>query len=119
MIKVTRPGLLRNLQIGFGLSLFILIVTSVASYSSISNLLAGSQRVDHTDSVLIKVDRVLAILRDAESGQRGFLLTGDTSFLTPSSTASERVRVIIDSVEDMTADNPIQVRNIEDLKKVI
>ena len=72
MNKATRPGLLRNLQIGFGLSLFILIVTSVASYSSIYNLLEGARWVDHTDSVIIKSDRVLAILRDAESGQRGF-----------------------------------------------
>ena len=119
MNKATRPGLLRNLQIGFGLSLFILIVTSVASYSSIYNLLEGARWVDHTDSVIIKSDRVLAILRDAESGQRGFLLTGDTSFLTPYATASDRVQVIIDSVGEMTADNPRQARNIEELKKTI
>ncbi len=48
------PGLLRNLQIGFGLSLLILIVSSVASYSSIHNLLESSYWVDHTDSVIIQ-----------------------------------------------------------------
>jgi len=119
MNKVTRPGLLRNLQIGFGLSLFILIVTSVASYSSISNLLEGARWVDHTDSVIIKVDRILATLRDAESGQRGFLLTGDTSFLTPNATASDRVQMIVDSIQEMTADNPRQESNIEELKKTV
>jgi CHASE3 domain sensor protein len=66
---VSRPGLLRNLQIGFGLSLLILIITSVASYSSISNLLDGSQWVDHTDSVIIKLDNTVSALRDAESGR--------------------------------------------------
>ena len=53
-----RPGILRSLQIGFGLSLLLLIVTAVASYSSIRKLMDNSQWVDHADSVLIKIDAV-------------------------------------------------------------
>ena len=63
---VSRPGLLRNLQIGFGLSLLLLIITAVASYSSIINLMDASKWVDHTDSVIIKTDQALFVLRDAE-----------------------------------------------------
>src|ERR1700761_7680770 len=106
-MKITsRPGVLRNLQIGFGLSLLLLIVTSVASYSSIQNLMDQSQWVDHTDSVLIKIDRVQSILRSAESGQRGYLLTGDTTFLRPLNNAQQQIGTVIDSIQDMTADNP-------------
>ena len=60
----SRPKLLRNLQIGFGLSLLLLIITAIASYSSISNLLDSSQWVDHTDSVIIKIDRARTAARD-------------------------------------------------------
>jgi signal transduction histidine kinase/CheY-like chemotaxis protein/CHASE3 domain sensor protein len=116
---VSRPGLLRNLQIGFGLSLLILIVTSVASYSSIRNLLDGSQWVDHTDSVIIKIDRVQSLLRSAESGQRGFLLTGDTSYLRALNDAGEMVGLVVDSIEGMTADNPRQQDNIKALRQVV
>src|SRR5580658_5123354 len=105
---VARPGLLRNLQIGFGLSLLILIVTSVASYSSIRNLLDSSQWVDHTDSVLIKIERVQSLLRNAESDQRGYLITSDTSFLASINGAQGRIAVVIDSIQDMTSDNPVQ-----------
>jgi signal transduction histidine kinase/DNA-binding response OmpR family regulator/CHASE3 domain sensor protein len=116
---VSRPKLLRNLQIGFGLSLLILIITSVASYSSINNLLDGTQWVDHTDSVIIKIDRALFILRDAESGQRGYLLTGDSSFLADFNGAQDRLQMITDSMSEMTADNPNQIANIKELRTVL
>jgi signal transduction histidine kinase/DNA-binding response OmpR family regulator/CHASE3 domain sensor protein len=116
---VSRPGLLRNLQIGFGLSLLILIITSIASYSSISNLLDGSQWVDHTDSVIIKLDNTLSTLRDAEAGPRGYLLTGDTTYLASFNTATDRIHILLDSIQEMTSDNPVQQKNIEDLRAVI
>ena len=116
---VSRPGLLRNLQIGFGLSLLILIITSVASYSSISNLLDGSRWVDHTDSVIIKLDNTLSALRDAESGARGFLLTEDTTYLQSYNTATDRISILLDSIQEMTSDNPVEQRHIEDLRQVV
>ena len=116
---VSRPRLLRNLQIGFGLSLLLLIITAVASFSSISNLMVASKWVDHTDSVIIKTDRALFVLRDAESGQRGYLLTGDSTFLRDFNGALDTLHGIIDSIGEMTIDNPNQVQNIRDLRAVI
>src|SRR5579859_5712153 len=119
MIRMMRPGLLRNLQIGFGLSLLILVITSVASYSSIQNLMDGAGRVDHTDSVLIKIDRIVAVLRDAESGQRGYLLTGDESFLAGYEGAQDRMKALVDSIGEMTAENPREEKNIVELRQVL
>ncbi|HTR28456.1 MAG TPA: response regulator [Puia sp.] len=115
---IDKPGLLRNLQIGFGLSLLLLIITSVASYSSIRRQMKASKWVDHTDSVIIKTDHALFTLRDAESGQRGFLLTGDSTFLRDFNGALDTLHGIIDSIAEMTADNPVQVRLIRDLRAV-
>jgi signal transduction histidine kinase/DNA-binding response OmpR family regulator/CHASE3 domain sensor protein len=116
---VSRPRLLRNLQIGFGLSLLILIVTSVASYSSIRNLLDSSQWVDHTDSVIIKIDRVQSLLRNAESGQRGYLLTGDSSYLRALNNVGDVIAVVADSIELMTTDNPTQQANVKALRQEV
>ncbi|HWK07729.1 MAG TPA: response regulator [Puia sp.] len=116
---VTRPGLLRNLQIGFGLSLLILVISSVASYSSISNLLDSSALVDHTDSVIIELQREQAVLRNAESSQRGYLLTGDTTYLQPLIEARGRTLRLADSIRLMTADNPVQQHNCDTLRKTI
>jgi signal transduction histidine kinase/CheY-like chemotaxis protein/CHASE3 domain sensor protein len=116
---VSRPGLLRNLQIGFGLSLLILIITSIASYSSINNLLDGSKWVDHTDSVVIKLDNTLGALRDVDGAARGYLLTGDTTFLQTFSASRDRLPVIVDSIGLMTSDNPVQGQNIKSLREVV
>jgi signal transduction histidine kinase/DNA-binding response OmpR family regulator/CHASE3 domain sensor protein len=118
MNNVSRPALLRNLQIGFGLSLLILIITSVASYSSIRNLMDSSQWVDHTDSVLIRIDRVQSLFRNAESGQRGYLLTGDTTYLRALNGAEEEINILVDSLDEMTADNPRQGANLTKLREV-
>ena len=116
---VTRPGLLRNLQIGFGLSLLILVISSVASYSSIKNLLESSAWVDHTDSAIIAMQREQSILRSAESAQRGFLLTGDTSYLQPLIGAKDRATQLLDSIQTMTSDNPVQKNNCATLRPAI
>ena len=115
----SRPRLLRNLQIGFGLSLLILIITSVASYSSIRNLLTGSLWVDHTDSVISELNVALSTLKDAETGQRGYLLTNDTAFLRPYWGSRERALTMIDKVQGMTMDNPVQQANSKELRTLI
>src|SRR6185312_15664372 len=116
---VSRQGLLRNLQIGFGLSLLLLIIASAASFSSINSLMDASRWVDHTDSAIIKTDKALFILRDAESGQHGFLLTGDSSYLADFSGALDRLHPIVDSISEMTGDNPVQVQNVRELRASI
>ncbi|HEY6900121.1 MAG TPA: CHASE3 domain-containing protein, partial [Puia sp.] len=111
--------LLRNLQIGFGASLLILVITSVASWSSIRNLMDSSKWVDHTDSVLLKLAGISTVLRDAESGQRGYLLTGDTSFLRAFNGAQDRVHALVDSIETMVGDNASQRINLKSLREVV
>src|SRR6201995_1026320 len=115
MNKATQTGLLRNLQIGFGLSLLILIVSSIASYSSIQNLLTSSHWVDHTDSVITRLETALSTLKDAEPGQRGFLLTGDTTYLRPYYGSTERALTQVDNIRSMTADNALQTQNDNEL----
>ncbi|MDO6435363.1 response regulator [Flavitalea sp. BT771] len=116
---VMRPGLLRNLQIGFGLSLLILVISSVASYSSIQNLLRSSRLVDHTDSVLTRLESVLSILKDAEAGQRGYLLTGDSTYLRPYYGSQERALAVADNIRAMTVDNPGQAQHANELYNLI
>jgi len=119
MIIAKQPGLLRNLQIGFGLSLFILVVSSIASYSSIRSLLESARLVDHTDSVIFRLESALSALKDAETGQRGYLLTGDTTFLRPYYGSRQRAMVIVDSIRTMSADNPAQMQNANELYELI
>lgn len=109
----------RNLIIGFSVSLFVLVLSSVFSYLSISKLLTSSFWVDHTNVVIQKLEAVISTMKDAETGQRGFLLTGDVSFLEPYNGASEKSLGILDSVEQLTIDNPPQTASCKELREVI
>ena len=58
----------RNLQIGFGLSLLILLASSIASYISIRNLIYSANEVSKTNLILHELNSVLSNAKDAETG---------------------------------------------------
>lgn len=106
----------RNLYLSYGLSLLLLLLTAVASYTSIRNLLTSAELVNHTNEVKQEIDGVLSALVDAETGQRGFLLTGIDSFLDPYNSAFQTTVKRIERVKQMTLDNPAQQASCDVLK---
>lgn len=106
----------RNLLIGFGLSLLLLIISSVASFFSIQNLLSSAYWVDHTNKVILQLENTVSALKDAETGQRGYLLTGKQEFLQPYAGAYDSAMVSIGEVKRLTQDNPAQQTSIEQLR---
>lgn len=110
---------IRTLQAGFGISFLILIASSIASYVSIKNLINSSDQVNHTNLVLQKLENAISFAKDAETGQRGFLLSGDSLFLDPYYGAGKKAMAEIDSVKKLTSDNPAQQRDADQLKEIL
>ncbi|MBB6499507.1 signal transduction histidine kinase/DNA-binding response OmpR family regulator/CHASE3 domain sensor protein/HAMP domain-containing protein [Pedobacter cryoconitis] len=108
-----------NLRFGLGLSLLLLFISSAASYVSISNLIKNSKLVSHSHSIITNTDGILSTLKDAETGQRGFLLTGDEVFLDPYKGAKAAAILLLDTVQEQTTDNPEQLANISKLREII
>ncbi len=73
----------RNIVIGFGFSLLLLILSSTASFISIRNLISSAGWVDHTNQIILELEKVNSLLTEAETSQRGYLLTGDPEFIAP------------------------------------
>lgn len=73
----------RNLQVGIGFSLLMLIASSAASYWSIRKQIENREDVSKSRRSVTAVKDVLIALLDAETGNRGFQLTGNESFLEP------------------------------------
>ncbi|RPD38673.1 response regulator [Chitinophaga barathri] len=105
----------RNLAIGFGFSLFLLIISAIASYVSISNLVASAERVEHTNDVIRYLDDAISSMKDAETGQRGYIITNDENFLDPYRGAEDSIRKYIRQFKDATVDNPTQQAAAEQL----
>lgn len=114
-----KTTLKNNLRLGLGLSLIILFISSLASYVSIGNLIKSTDLVKHSDEVILNSENIISYLKDAETGQRGFLLTGNKVFLTPYYGASDSAALILKKVELDTRDNSIQQKNITALKSIL
>jgi CHASE3 domain sensor protein len=114
-----KTTLKNNLRLGLGLSLIILFISSLASYVSIGNLIKSTELVKHSDEVILNTENIISYLKDAETGQRGFLLTGNKVFLTPYYGASDSAASILKKVELDTRHNSVQQKNIAALKNIL
>ena len=59
-----------------------------------------------------------SVITTAESGQRGYLLTGDTEYLTPYYRAMRGWRTELDRLANLTADNPARQQDIAELERL-
>lgn len=109
----------RNLLIGFGFSLLILIISSGLSYLSITQLLDSQQWVEHTALVESNLESLISRMKDAETGQRGFLLTEDETFLTPYTGARADVATFLTTAQILTRDNQAQQNDFAKLENLI
>ncbi|HYM12728.1 MAG TPA: CHASE3 domain-containing protein [Bryobacterales bacterium] len=107
-----------RILLGFGLALLISAIVSVVSYRSTVELVDSADWVAHTHQVREKLADVLSALKDAETGQRGFLITGQERYLEPYDAALQLIDRDIQDVRQFTADNPVQQKNVETLQTV-
>jgi len=78
-------------RIGLGVAALVLLAIVGVSYRAWRQYSGANAEADHARKVRDSVDALLASLTDAETGQRGFLLTGENRFLEP---YNQAVRVI-------------------------
>ncbi len=86
----------------------------LAAMIGVTLTVAASQRradamVAHTMDVQNRLTTVLSRLQDAETGQRGYLITGRREFLEPYDTALARLDGDLGGLAAATADNPVQL----------
>src|SRR5207253_2347950 len=75
--------------------------------------------VQHTFLVRAEADAVLSLLKDAETGQRGFLITGAPTYLEPYETALASLPSRVERLRQLTADNATQQANLTTLDSLI
>jgi len=73
----------KKVTVGFLLSFVVLVTVGAAAYQSATSLARTSYAVTQAHVVLEHLSNLLGLLKDAETGQRGFVLTGDEAFLEP------------------------------------
>lgn len=119
MPNQTTNSVIRNLQIVFLVSTILLLISLVSSLYSTKELVDSSKLVNHTNEVLLEAENLISYMKDAETGQRGYIITMDPVFLEPYNAAHEKVEKSYNNVKALTVDNPVQQKNIDAAKVFI
>ena len=102
--------------LAFALTLTIIFVNAGIAQYNTSRLVQTKDQVPRTWQVKHRIQTILSTLVDAETGQRGYLLTANKSFLEPYDKAVKEIEFELTDLEKLTLDDAIQHRNLLDLK---
>jgi len=109
----------RKIAAGFALSFVLLALVGVVAFRSVNALTFTSYKVAHTHEVLEHIANLVSLLKDAETGQRGYVITGDETFLEPYRTSVVGIDKVVKDLRQLTADNPNQLKRIEEIESLI
>jgi signal transduction histidine kinase len=103
----------------FGPGILVLAMLAFFSYRNLVENDAQRAWVTHTHVVLERIDTITIELTDAEALQRGFVITGLDSYREDFENAAGKIHADISAVQSLTADNPRQQSNIEQLQPMV
>lgn len=105
----------QRMSAGFALPVIILTVIGCVGYLNTASLITNSERVTHTHEVLGNLELILSLMKDVETGARGFAIVGEDKYLEPYEAAIPRVDTTMAELKSLTRDNPVQQRRLEAL----
>lgn len=108
-----------KMTISFALVIVMFLIASIVTLKNTKQLGEDYDKVNHTHEVLEKIELVLGDLKDAETGQRGFIITGLENYLDPYNSALKSVRKNISDLELLTIDSDFQQQQIIKLDSLV
>jgi signal transduction histidine kinase len=105
--------------IGFTLTVALLVVSAGLSYRNTRQLFEADRMMDHTHRVISLLEAILSTLKDAETGQRGFIITQEEPYLQPYTEAVMRVHDELSGLKELTSDNPRQQERLALLEQKV
>ena len=105
----------QKIVVALGSAVLTLLV-GVAAFFVVLRLRAAIAAVDHTNMVIRQLDGVLSSLVDAETGQRGYIITGDSAYLDPYHNGRSNADAHLAALRDLVAADPEQERRVDTLR---
>ena len=109
----------KKIAVGFGLLLAILLVVGFVSYRNTRKLIRDSNLVAHSHEVLDELEGTLSAVKDAETGQRGFIITGDEEYLRPYDAALPAIGRRLMRLKELTEGDTSQRLKLAELESKI
>lgn len=117
--RAVGPATLRGRLFALALIAVVILLVGAVALVSVRAYRADSDAVAHTHEVQRALANVLQRLVDAETGQRGFLLTRDDRYLDPYRRAGEDVERNLVQLRELVSDNGDQSARVNALGPVV
>ncbi len=98
----------RKLATGYAVAIAVLIIDLLITFWNLNSISRTWDALALSHDVVVGLDDVLSNLRDAETGQRGYLLTGDERYLEPYTKSHAVVATSIDRLRSLVANNGVR-----------
>jgi len=113
------PPLPMGPLIGFSVAIVAVVLIALFTYEASVSRGEAANAVSHTMQVREQLQSLVSTLKDAETSQRGFLLTGTESYLSPYNQARAALPGEITRLRELIADNPDQVKRLSQVERVV
>jgi hypothetical protein len=108
-----------KINLGFALALTFLAVMSVFTYRESLRSIEAVRVVNNTHETVEKLSTILSLVLEAETARRGYLLTGDRSFLDRYDTIPTRLTSSLQRLRELTAGRPDEQARLDELEPLI
>jgi signal transduction histidine kinase/CheY-like chemotaxis protein/HPt (histidine-containing phosphotransfer) domain-containing protein len=108
-----------KITLGFAAALAFLVAIGAVAYRSTNQFINTADRVDHTHRVVQKTGELLQALTDAETGQRGYIISGDDRYLEPYRSGAAAAERASKQLRALTGDDPIQQSRLNVLEPMV
>jgi PAS domain S-box-containing protein len=115
MISEARRKIFLGYLLIFSITLFLGIVTYLTNKKSFER----SKSISHTNEVLYHIEQLLSLTIDIETGQRGYNLTGNYSFLEPCIIAKKNIHHHLKLLENLIQDNSLQLSRLKKVNMLV
>ncbi|MEN3977239.1 CHASE3 domain-containing protein [Emcibacter sp. SYSU 3D8] len=112
-----RQRLLRHFA--FWLSILVIWSAGALAYVSARSVIEADEMADHAQDVRYQTELLLSLLKDAETGQRGYIITGADHYLEPYRAGLAKVPDTLSQLRQMTLGNPSQQQRLDKLNGLV
>jgi diguanylate cyclase (GGDEF)-like protein/PAS domain S-box-containing protein len=112
-------SLLKTKRVVWGIIFALVTAVAALSYSSGARYLAAARAVEHALAAQAGIDGMLSLLKDAETGHRGFILTGDEQFLAPYTGARSEIQQRLAELKRVSGEDAQQTPRLRRLERLV
>ncbi|HEV2348660.1 MAG TPA: diguanylate cyclase [Terriglobia bacterium] len=114
-----RGSIEKLIQAGFALAIVVVAVIAFIAIQTTRKLIDDNYWVNHSEEILVELNSTLSTLVEAETGQRGYVITGDEQFLAPYEAAATEIQDHVARLQRLAEDNPSKQLQIPVLARKI